>query len=93
MSAVSTWELYVKGAIGKISLPESIPSFVARLRDAYRIELIDLIETDLVPLAHLPLHHRDPFDRALLAQSIARSFILITPDAMLRRYEIARILW
>ncbi len=93
MSVVSTWELHLKNAVGKLPLPDPIPAFVARLRDAYRIQLIDLTETDLVPLADLPLLHRDPFDRALLAQSIARSFVLVTPNAQLRRYETAQVLW
>ncbi len=93
MSVVSTWELYVKQAVGKLPLPDPIPAFVARVRDAYDIELIELTETDLMPLADLPLHHRDPFDRALLAQSIARGFVLITPDSVMRRYETAQVLW
>ncbi|MBC5801300.1 MAG: type II toxin-antitoxin system VapC family toxin [Candidatus Eremiobacteraeota bacterium] len=93
MSVISTWELYVKNTVGKLHLPDPIPTFVARVRDAYDIELIELTETDLIPLADLPLQHRDPFDRALLAQSIARGLVFITPDAELRRYERARILW
>jgi len=93
MSVVSTWELYIKNAVGKLPLPDPVPTFVARVRDAYDIEVIDLTEVDLAPLVGLPLHHKDPFDHALLAQSIARSFVLITPDAMLRRYEQAQVLW
>ncbi len=93
MSVVSTWELYIKSAVGKLVLPEPVPSFVARLRDAYKIQLIELAETDLIPLAELPLHQRDPFDRALIAQSIARGLVLVSPDMELRRYESAQVLW
>ncbi len=93
MSVVSTWEFYVKTTVKKLQLPEPIPAFVARLRDAYGIALIDMVETDLMPLERLPMHHRDPFDRVLIAQSIARGFTVVSPDVMLRRYEDAHILW
>ncbi len=93
MSVVSSWEFYVKTSVRKLQLPEPIPAFVARLRDGYGIALIDFTETDLVPLGELPMHHKDPFDRALIAQSIARGFTLVSPDAAMRRYEAAQILW
>ncbi len=93
MSPIFAWELYVKIAAGRLTLPEPVQRYVGGLRAAYGIELIDLTESDLMPLAGLPVHYRDPFGRALLAQSIARRMVLISPDPALRKYESVEVLW
>ena len=93
LSAISSWEINVKWSRGKLDLPTSPGNFVMRIRAEYGIDQVELREADLVPLERLPWHHRDPFDRALVSVSIARGFILLTPDVTIRRYEAATILW
>jgi PIN domain nuclease of toxin-antitoxin system len=93
MSAINVWELHVKTAIGKLALPEPVSRFVSLLQTEYDITSLALRDDDLEPLATLPMRHRDPFDRALIAQSISRKLLFVTPDPAIRAYPEVRTAW
>ena len=83
VSAVSAWEMGIKALAGKLRVPDDLEEQLRRHRF-----------TELpVSIAHarlasgLPPHHKDPFDRMLVAQAVAESLTLLTIDAMLTRYE------
>jgi PIN domain nuclease of toxin-antitoxin system len=86
LSAVSAWEICVKFALGKLPLPEPPDRYIADRRVRLAIAPLPLEETDVLPLVKLPALHRDPFDRALVAQAIARGLTIVTPDAAVRAY-------
>ncbi len=86
LSVVSTWEICVKVALGKLPLPEGPARFVPDRRKRLGVAELSLVETDVLALSKLPPLHRDPFDRMLVAQAIARGFTLVTPDAAVRAY-------
>lgn len=88
LSAVSSWEIAIKYALGKLPLPDAPSRYVtARIRTS-----------DLTPLAiehghalrveNLPLHHRDPFDRLLVAQAIELGVPILTADPAFMPYEV-----
>ena len=87
VSIATVWELEIKRSIGKLKLP---------IDDWKRVEATGLtflpIElTDALRAADLPLIHRDPFDRMMVAQSLARDLTLITRDTRLMEYGVATL--
>ena len=92
LSSVSVWEIVLKNQIGKLPLPQSPELFVAPYRQRHGIQTLSFEEASAIAMARLPLLHRDPFDRALVAQAITRDFVLLTPDPDIRAYS-ARTEW
>jgi PIN domain nuclease of toxin-antitoxin system len=88
LSVVSAWEIAVKHALGKLALPEKPESFIPRQRGAHSISSLPLTEPAVLKLPTLPLLHRDPFDRILVAQALAHDMTLLTPDATIRAYPV-----
>jgi PIN domain nuclease of toxin-antitoxin system len=86
LSSVSAWEICVKHALGKLELPVAPADFVPDRRKRLGIAQLALEEGDVLPITRLPTLHRDPFDRMLVAQAIARGLTLVTPDPILRAY-------
>jgi PIN domain nuclease of toxin-antitoxin system len=85
---VSIAELVIKQSIGKLSMSVTPVELCRKLR----LEMIPLTVDDCQRLASVPLLHRDPFDRLLIAQAVERSATLITSDRRIWDYEVADIL-
>jgi PIN domain nuclease of toxin-antitoxin system len=92
LSAASSWEIAVKYALGKLSLPAPPGTFVpSRLaRDA--ISALPVEHAHALQVGLLPHHHRDPFDRLLVAQAQIEAVPLMTADRQLEPYEVD-IIW
>lgn len=88
VSAVSAVEIAVKRAIGKLRVPDDLPQQMA---DNGFVELA-LRVRHAPALESLPLHHRDPFDRMLVAQAITESLTLLTGDRALTAYDVRTVL-
>jgi PIN domain nuclease of toxin-antitoxin system len=86
LSVVSSWEICVKFALGKLRLPQPPDRYVADRRTRLEMASLPLEESDVLALARLPSLHRDPFDRMLVCQAIARGLTLVTPDPAVRAY-------
>lgn len=86
LSSVFAWEVCVKHALGKLALPAAPAEFVLDRRSRLGISALALEEGDVLPITRLPRLHRDPFDRMLVAQAIARGLTLVTPDPAVRAY-------
>jgi PIN domain nuclease of toxin-antitoxin system len=92
LSAVSAWEIAVKNRLGRLPLPQRPEVFVPAQRAAHGIEPLALREEAALHVAKLPDLHRDPFDRALIAQALVDGLILLTPDDTVQQYPV-RTLW
>jgi PIN domain nuclease of toxin-antitoxin system len=92
LSAVSDWEIVVKHALGKLSLPEPPERYVPAQRQLRGIERCPLDEEASLHLHRLPPIHRDPFDRMLICQALTGGLTLVTPDEFISRYPV-RTLW
>jgi PIN domain nuclease of toxin-antitoxin system len=88
LSVASYWESVVKHALGKLSLPEPAATYIPRLREAHGISTLAVEEADISALASLPLLHRDPFDRLLIAQSLRNGATLVSMDREVRNYAV-----
>lgn len=84
VSAVSVWEVAIKRGLGKLDAPDDL---VTRLERA-RIQLLPITARHADRVATLPDHHRDPFDRLLVAQAASEQLALVSADESLRRYAI-----
>ena len=84
VSVASVWELEIKRAKGKLEVP---PDVGARL-DPAGFELLDVTLGHVMRAAELPPHHRDPFDRMLIAQAQIEGAVLVTHDEALRAYDV-----
>ena len=91
-SAASAWEIVVKFALGKLELPlppsEYIPDRIATLGH----QPLPIRQDHVIRIEALPLHHRDPFDRILVAQAQVESLPLLTADGALTAYDVT-VLW
>lgn len=87
LSIASLWEIAIKISIGKLSLQTNYHDIEAGLI-SLGIELISISFADTTRLIDLPLHHRDPFDRLLIAQAIEHSLLLVSADAVFDAYPI-----
>jgi PIN domain nuclease of toxin-antitoxin system len=88
LSAVSLWEVVVKHLLGKLPLPEPPSSYLPKQRERHAIDPLPLEERAIVHLPKLPAHHRDPFDRMLICQSIEHEMLLVTSDPRILEYPV-----
>jgi len=91
LSAVSAWEIAVKHARGKLTLPEPPDRYVPRLRSGMGVEELPMREEAILRVGRLPAVHGDPFDRALVAQAISMGMTILTPDEAIRQYPVPTI--
>lgn len=88
LSSASAWEIAIKYALGKLPLPEDPVVYVPdRMRVSGFRELV-IANADALAVARLPPHHRDPFDRLLVAQAQRHGLTLVTADATIERYDV-----
>ena|SRR5271166_5050068 len=91
LSAVSSWEITIKVATGKLLLPESPAEFVTRAIRLLSLRLLDVTHLHAFAVGGLPSFHRDPFDRMLIAQARTEGMVLLTIDRTLGRYKVEQI--
>jgi PIN domain nuclease of toxin-antitoxin system len=92
LSAVTSWEIAIKSAAGKLKLPESPTSYVPRRMADQGLRPLPVSHPHALAVFTLPLHHRDPFDRLLIAQARLEDMILVTADRIIEKYPV-EILW
>ena len=90
LSVISAWELTIKINIGKLRFPNDAAGFV-HAAQSNDITIIPIETAHLTVLKDLPMTHRDPFDRLLIASAIAEEMTLITADENIALYAVPRI--
>jgi PIN domain nuclease of toxin-antitoxin system len=85
----SALEIALKWQSGKISLPEPPRIWIARQCAQWSVRPVPITREHIFRLTELPDHHRDPFDRLLVAAALAESATILTPDLLIRRYPVA----
>ena len=87
-SAASAWEIAIKHALGKLQLPEPPPRYVPSRADRLRTSPLAIDQGHALRVALLPPHHRDPFDRLLVAQAQSEDMPILTADPVFGRYDV-----
>jgi len=91
LSSASCWEIAIKISLGKYSLGESLETFLTREIVENRLTMLPITVKHVSVVAELPFHHRDPFDRLLIAQAISEQIPILSADAVFDLYQVARI--
>lgn len=92
LSVVSAWELVLKTQTGKLRLPEPPSVYVPTRMAHYAMAALPVTLAHVLAAESLPLHHRDPFDRLLIAQATIEGVPIVTADPDFRRYAI-KVVW
>jgi PIN domain nuclease of toxin-antitoxin system len=92
LSFASAHEIAVKVSIGKLTLQRPLPALYAAFASDLALVPLAVTYAHCAKLAELPLHHRDPFDRMLVAQAAVEGLDLLTADPALRAYGVP-IVW
>ena len=88
VSAATAWEIVIKKALGKLDAPDNLDEV---LREC-RFTPLPITVAHALAVRSLPMHHRDPFDRMLVAQSHAEGMTVVTRDPKVLEYTVANIL-
>ncbi|HWP47021.1 MAG TPA: type II toxin-antitoxin system VapC family toxin [Candidatus Limnocylindrales bacterium] len=91
LSVASLWEMAIKISLGRLQLAQSFKTFIPHQPSLNRIGLLDIMISHTAKVAALPFHHRDPFDRLLVAQAQIEQMSLVSSDAVFDAYEITRL--
>jgi PIN domain nuclease of toxin-antitoxin system len=91
-SVASLWEILIKARIGKIPLPQPTGPFVMSKLGFNGVRLLQVNADHVLRIESLPHHHRDPFDRMLIAQSLEEKLPLVTADRIFTRYPV-ELIW
>jgi PIN domain nuclease of toxin-antitoxin system len=92
LSIASIWEILIKVQSGKLKFPRPAGPYVLTKLAENSIKRLPISIDHLLALERLPMHHRDPFDRMLIAQSVEEDWPIITADPMFKQYPI-QVIW
>jgi PIN domain nuclease of toxin-antitoxin system len=91
VSAASVWEIAIKSAKGRLDLPTPVDRYIDDRLRRNRWSPLAIDHRHVIRAASLPGYHRDPFDRALIAQAQIEGLPILTTDAAITRYDVETI--
>lgn len=91
LSVASVWEMAIKVSLGKLRLDKGVMEFITEQLSRNAFALLSIELAHVAKVADLPFHHRDPFDRLLVAQCLVQDMPLITRDPAVELYGVTRI--
>lgn len=91
LSVASLWEIAIKVSLGKLEVPASFSEFILEQLRENNIALLEIKVEHTGVVATLPFHHRDPFDRLIIAQSLSEKLPVIGKDVVFDTYGIQRL--
>jgi len=92
LSVASVWEIFIKAQAGRLPLPKPVGPYLVKKLVQDQIELLPVRLDHVLGIEALPMHHRDPFDRLLIAQSIEEGWPIVTADPWFTRYPV-EVIW
>lgn len=91
ISPASYWEIAIKIGIGKYSLGEPVAGFFEREIAVNQFRILPIEPRHVAPLTTMPFHHRDPFDRLIIAQAMIEQIPVISADTAFDKYSVTRL--
>jgi PIN domain nuclease of toxin-antitoxin system len=92
VSVVSAWEIAIKQSLGKLTLARPADQWLPEVMKRTGFELASVDLAAALRVLHLPWHHRDPFDRLLIAQALEHGYTIVTRDAAFASYGVPVLL-
>jgi PIN domain nuclease of toxin-antitoxin system len=87
-SAAGSWEIAIKFALGALPLPKAPREFISHALRYWPMLALNITQEHAFHAGELPLHHRDPFDRMLIAQALSEQLTLLTADRVFQKYKV-----
>jgi PIN domain nuclease of toxin-antitoxin system len=84
----SVWEMQIKLQLGKLALKKPLAELIADQQEANGVEVLPVTLEHVLALDRLPAHHRDPFDRLLISQTLVEDTLLLTRDPAIVLYDV-----
>lgn len=88
LSVASVWEMQIKSQLGKLTLDRSLALIIDEHMQTNGLELLPIELPHVVTLEQLPLHHKDPFDRIIVAQAIYEKLTVLGVDSQFAQYSV-----
>jgi len=88
LSVASVWEIQIKAQLGKLDLNRPLQQIIREQQGENRLELLPVEVAHVFGLQDIPLHHKDPFDRLLIAQAITEKIPVLSVDSLFVQYPI-----
>jgi PIN domain nuclease of toxin-antitoxin system len=92
LSVVSAWEIQIKTQIGKLALSMPVEAVIQEQQKNNGLQILPVTLAHALKVGELLLHHKDPFDRLLVAQAIVEACTLITKEPVLSEYDV-KVIW
>lgn len=92
LSVATAWEMQIKAQIGKLRLDKPLMDIIRRQQEQNQLQIIPITLPVVLALDILPMYHRDPFDRLLIAQAKVDNLLLISNDSQFKQYPVT-LLW
>ena len=91
LSAAAVWEIGIKCGLGKLSLSAPFQGWMTKAIADLSLDILPITVAYTAVQATLPSHHRDPFDRMLVAQALVEQVSIVSSDAIFDRYGVMRL--
>jgi len=88
VSSATAWEMAVKTGLGRLPVPPNLQAWLPEQLSADRLMVMPVTLTHALGVKQLPLHHRDPFDRLLIAQAMTEDMLIVTRDRIFQGYPV-----
>jgi PIN domain nuclease of toxin-antitoxin system len=82
------WEIAIKCALGSLPLPKAPLEYIPYAQRLWSIQTLNITQEHALRAGELPAHHRDPFDRMIIAQALSERMTLLTADRVLQKYKV-----
>jgi PIN domain nuclease of toxin-antitoxin system len=92
LSVASIWEMQIKVQLGKLDITDPLKDLIAIHQKEKDLQILPIFLNHVLTLENLPVHHRDPFDRILIAQASAERLVIVTKDQIFKEYTV-QLFW
>jgi len=92
ISVAGVWEIIAKVQAGKLTLPPPVGDYLSKKLKANGVMILPITFDHVKRLERLPMHHRDPFDRILIAQAFEENLPVVTADSLFTQYSV-EVIW
>lgn len=92
VSVISPWEMAIKLALGKLTMPPDLATWLPTTLASYGFTVLPIDLPHVLTAERLPRHHRDPFDRLLIAQALVEGLVVVTGDSKFEPYGVP-VIW
>lgn len=92
LSVASVWEMQIKLQLGKLKLALPLPVLIESQKTTNNIQVLSIELEHVLALEKLPSHHKDPFDRLLIAQANVEEFVVVSNDPIFKKYPV-KLIW